>query len=146
MLVCSTGIIGTPLPMEPILDATPKLAKKLSVDGGDDAARGILTTDHKPKEVVIRGSTFTVGGMAKGCGMIAPNMATMLAFLTTDADVPRCRHAEGLQGRRRRDLQHAQRRRRDVDQRHGDAARLRPARQGRSRTSSPTRCSPRAAS
>jgi glutamate N-acetyltransferase / amino-acid N-acetyltransferase len=89
VLVCSTGIIGTPLPMEPILDASPKLAGKLSVEGAEDAARGILTTDHKPKQVVIRGSNFTVGGMAKGCGMIAPNMATMLAFLTTDADVPR---------------------------------------------------------
>jgi len=88
VLVCSTGIIGTPLPMEPILDGAPKLAKKLSVHGGDDAARGILTTDHKPKTVTIKGSTFTLGGMAKGCGMIAPNMATMLAFLTTDADVP----------------------------------------------------------
>jgi glutamate N-acetyltransferase/amino-acid N-acetyltransferase len=87
VLVCSTGIIGTPLPMDPILAATPRLAKKLSVDGGEDAARGILTTDHTPKEVVIRGSTFTIGGMAKGCGMIAPNMATMLAFLTTDAEV-----------------------------------------------------------
>ena len=87
VLVCSTGIIGTPLPMEPILDATPKLAKKLSVDGGEDAARGILTTDHKTKTVVIKGSSFTLGGMAKGCGMIAPNMATMLAFLTTDAEV-----------------------------------------------------------
>jgi len=74
--------------MEPILAATPKLAKKLSVDGADDAARGILTTDHKTKQVVIKGSSFTLGGMAKGCGMIAPNMATMLAFLTTDADVP----------------------------------------------------------
>jgi glutamate N-acetyltransferase/amino-acid N-acetyltransferase len=89
VLVCSTGIIGTPLPMQPILDAAPKLAKKLSADGADDAARGILTTDHKPKQVVIKGSTFTLGGMAKGCGMIAPNMATMLAFLTTDAEVPR---------------------------------------------------------
>ena len=89
VLVCSTGIIGTPLPMEPILSATPKLARKLSVEGADDAARGILTTDHESKQVVIKGSTFTVGGMAKGCGMIAPNMATMLAFLTTDADVPR---------------------------------------------------------
>ena len=87
VLVCSTGIIGTPLPMEPILAAAPKLAKKLSVDGAHDAARGILTTDHNPKEVLIKGSTFTIGGMAKGCGMIAPNMATMLAFLTTDADV-----------------------------------------------------------
>jgi glutamate N-acetyltransferase/amino-acid N-acetyltransferase len=88
VMVCSTGIIGTPLPMEPILNATPKLAKKLSVEGGHDAARGILTTDHKSKEVVVKGSTFTLGGMAKGCGMIAPNMATMLAFLTTDANVP----------------------------------------------------------
>jgi glutamate N-acetyltransferase/amino-acid N-acetyltransferase len=89
VLVCSTGIIGTPLPMEPILSHTPKLAKKLSIDGADDAARGILTTDHQTKQVVIHGSNFTLGGMAKGCGMIAPNMATMLAFLTTDADVPR---------------------------------------------------------
>jgi glutamate N-acetyltransferase/amino-acid N-acetyltransferase len=89
VMVCSTGVIGTPLPMDVILPATPRLAKKLSVDGGDDAARGILTTDHKPKQVVIRGSNFTLGGMAKGCGMIAPNMATMLAFLTSDAAVPR---------------------------------------------------------
>jgi glutamate N-acetyltransferase/amino-acid N-acetyltransferase len=87
VLVCSTGIIGTRLPMDKILAATPKLAKKLSVDGGEDAAKGILTTDSTPKEAVVRGSTFTLGGMAKGCGMIAPNMATMLAFLTTDADV-----------------------------------------------------------
>ena len=87
VLVCSTGIIGTKLPMEAILSATPKLARKLSRDGAADAAKGILTTDHKPKEAVIRGSTFTLGGMAKGCGMIAPNMATMLAFLTTDAQV-----------------------------------------------------------
>jgi glutamate N-acetyltransferase/amino-acid N-acetyltransferase len=89
VLVCSTGIIGTPLPIDAILVATPKLARKLSADGADDAARAILTTDHKPKQAVIRGSTFTLGGMAKGCGMIAPNMATMLAFLTTDAEVPR---------------------------------------------------------
>ena len=88
VLVCSTGIIGTPLPMEPILDGAFRLSKKLSVDGAHDAACGILTTDHQAKEVVIKGSTFTLGGMAKGCGMIAPNMATMLAFLTTDADVP----------------------------------------------------------
>jgi glutamate N-acetyltransferase/amino-acid N-acetyltransferase len=89
VLVSSTGIIGTPLPMDKILAATPKLAKKLSVEGGHDAAKGILTTDHVAKEAVVKGSTFTLGGMAKGCGMIAPNMATMLAYLTTDADVPR---------------------------------------------------------
>jgi glutamate N-acetyltransferase/amino-acid N-acetyltransferase len=87
VLVCSTGIIGTPLPMDKILPATPKLAKKLSKEGGEDAAKGILTTDHVQKEALVQGSTFTLGGMAKGCGMIAPNMATMLAFLTTDADV-----------------------------------------------------------
>jgi glutamate N-acetyltransferase/amino-acid N-acetyltransferase len=87
VLVCSTGIIGTPLPMDRILAATPKLAKKLSRDGGHDAAKGILTTDHNAKEVLVRGANFTLGGMAKGCGMIAPNMATMLAFLTTDAEV-----------------------------------------------------------
>jgi glutamate N-acetyltransferase/amino-acid N-acetyltransferase len=87
VLVCSTGIIGTPLPMDVILAATPKLARKLSAGGAHDAARGILTTDHNAKEVLVEGSTFTLGGMAKGCGMIAPNMATMLAFLTTDADV-----------------------------------------------------------
>jgi len=96
VLVCSTGIIGTPLPMDPILAATPRLAHKLSVEGGHDAARGILTTDHEAKEVVIRGSNFTLGGMAKGCGMIAPNMATMLAFLTTDADVSRAVMQEAL--------------------------------------------------
>ncbi len=89
VLVCSTGIIGTPLPMDAILPAVPKLARKLSAEGAHDAAKGILTTDHETKEAVIAGSTFTLGGMAKGCGMIAPNMATMLAFLTTDADVAR---------------------------------------------------------
>ena len=87
VLVCSTGIIGTPLPMDAILPAVPKLAKKLARSGAADAAKGILTTDTNPKEALVQGSTFTLGGMAKGCGMIAPNMATMLAFLTTDADV-----------------------------------------------------------
>lgn len=89
VLVCSTGIIGTPLPMDVILPAIPKLGSALSVAGGAEAAKGILTTDHVAKEVVVRGDGWSIGGMAKGCGMIAPNMATMLAFLTTDADVPR---------------------------------------------------------
>jgi len=89
VLVSSTGIIGTPLPMDVILPAVPKLARKLAVGGAHDAAKGILTTDSTPKEAVVRGSTFTLGGMAKGCGMIAPNMATMLAYLTTDAELPR---------------------------------------------------------
>ncbi len=89
VLVSSTGIIGTPLPMDAILPAMPLLAEKLSADGDEDAARGILTTDTHPKGGVIQGKNFTLGGMAKGCGMIAPNMATMLAYLTTDAKVER---------------------------------------------------------
>ncbi len=87
VLVCSTGIIGLELPMEKILPGIDRLATHLSRAGHSDAASAILTTDHVPKESTIAGSTFTLGGMAKGCGMIAPNMATMLAFLTTDADV-----------------------------------------------------------
>ena len=87
VLVCSTGLIGIPLPIDTILGAVPKLAAGLSIGGATQAAKGILTTDTQPKEVVVQGSTFTLGGMAKGCGMIAPNMATMLAFLTTDAGV-----------------------------------------------------------
>jgi len=85
MLVCSTGLIGYRLPMRKILTAIPALGKALSRGGGRDAAKGILTTDTRPKEAVVHGDGFTVGGMAKGCGMLAPNMATMLAFLTTDA-------------------------------------------------------------
>lgn len=85
MLVCSTGLIGIPLPIDKLLDAAPRLTDKLSRHGHVEAARGILTTDSRPKEAVVRGNGFTVGGMAKGCGMLAPNMATMLAFLTTDA-------------------------------------------------------------
>lgn len=88
VLVCSTGIIGDRLPMNKILRGIPQLAGSLSIAGGKDAARGILTTDHHPKEAVIAGEGFTLGGMAKGCGMIAPNMATMLAFVTTDAELP----------------------------------------------------------
>jgi glutamate N-acetyltransferase / amino-acid N-acetyltransferase len=85
MLVCSTGLIGYRLPMRKILGAIPALGKALSRNGGRDAAKGILTTDTRPKEALVHGDGFTVGGMAKGCGMLAPNMATMLAFLTTDA-------------------------------------------------------------
>src|SRR5207249_5283450 len=87
MLVCSTGLIGNPLPMDVILGATSGLAAGLSRDGGRSAAEAILTTDTRVKEAVVRPEGFTIGGMAKGCGMIAPNMATMLAFITTDAAV-----------------------------------------------------------
>ena len=87
MLVCSTGLIGFRLPMRRILAAIPLLGKALSRDGHRDAAKGILTTDTRPKEAAIRRDGYAIGGMAKGCGMLAPNMATMLAFLTTDAEL-----------------------------------------------------------
>jgi glutamate N-acetyltransferase/amino-acid N-acetyltransferase len=85
MLVCSTGLIGFRLPMRKILTAIPMLAGTLSREGHRDAAKGILTTDTRPKEAAVQRDSYAIGGMAKGCGMLAPNMATMLAFLTTDA-------------------------------------------------------------
>ena len=87
MLVCSTGLIGYRLPMRKILSAIPKLASTLGRDGHRDAAKGILTTDTRPKEAQLVRDDYAIGGMAKGCGMLAPDMATMLAFLTTDAEL-----------------------------------------------------------
>ena len=87
MLVCSTGLIGYRLPMRKILTAIPRLGQALSRGGHRDAAKGILTTDTRPKEAAVVRDDYAVGGMAKGCGMLAPNMATMLAFLTTDAQI-----------------------------------------------------------
>jgi glutamate N-acetyltransferase / amino-acid N-acetyltransferase len=85
ILVCSTGLIGIPLPVDLITAAAPSLVAALSVDGSSDAAEAICTTDTVRKEVVVVGDGFTVGGMAKGAAMLQPNMATMLAVLTTDA-------------------------------------------------------------
>jgi glutamate N-acetyltransferase/amino-acid N-acetyltransferase len=87
VLVCSTGLIGIPLPMGPITAGIPKLAAALAADpdAGADAAEAIRTTDTHRKEATADGPNFTVGGMAKGAGMLAPNLATMLALLTTDA-------------------------------------------------------------
>ena len=87
VLVCSTGLIGVPMPMDLLETGVPKVVAARSADGGSDAATGIMTTDSVRKEVIWEGSTFTVGAMAKGSGMLQPNMATMLAFLTTDAAV-----------------------------------------------------------
>jgi glutamate N-acetyltransferase/amino-acid N-acetyltransferase len=84
VLVLSTGVIGAPLPLDRIRGALPEAAAALSVDGGDDAAEAILTTDTRTKQAVSRGEGFAVGGMAKGSGMIHPNLATMLAVVTTD--------------------------------------------------------------
>src|SRR5690348_15553060 len=67
VLVCSTGLIGKPLPMDLILGGIPRLVKERSAEHGEKAARGILTTDSKPKQAVVKAAGFTVGGMAKGC-------------------------------------------------------------------------------
>jgi glutamate N-acetyltransferase/amino-acid N-acetyltransferase len=88
-LVCSTGRIGNRLPMARVRKGIEKAAEKLAGDNGADAARAIMTTDTRRKEFAMRfkvdGRKVTIGGMAKGAGMIHPNMATMLCFITTDA-------------------------------------------------------------
>nr|WP_246405844.1 bifunctional glutamate N-acetyltransferase/amino-acid acetyltransferase ArgJ [Modestobacter versicolor] len=86
--VASTGLIGVRLPMDLLLAGATAAAQALSADGGPDAARAIMTTDSVPKTTVQAGSGWTVGGMAKGAGMLAPSLATMLVVLTTDAVVP----------------------------------------------------------
>jgi len=84
VVVLSTGVIGAPLPMDRVLAGVDAAAAALSTGGGDDAAEAILTTDTHAKTAVARGDDFTVGGMTKGSGMIHPNLATMLAVVTTD--------------------------------------------------------------
>ena len=90
VLVCSTGLIGYPLPLGRVVDAVPGLAGSLGggAAAAEAAARAIMTTDTHPKQAYVAAGGFSVGGMAKGAGMLAPNMATMLAVLTTDAEVP----------------------------------------------------------
>ncbi|WFE39737.1 bifunctional glutamate N-acetyltransferase/amino-acid acetyltransferase ArgJ [Micromonospora sp. WMMD998] len=83
--VCSTGLIGERLPMPKLLPGVRDAVRGLSRDGGLPAAEAIMTTDTRPKTTVTRGGGWTVGGMAKGAGMLAPAMATMLCVLTTDA-------------------------------------------------------------
>jgi glutamate N-acetyltransferase/amino-acid N-acetyltransferase len=87
VLVCSTGPIGPRLPVSRIDAALPSLVSAASIAGGVDAAEAILTTDSATKTVVIEAEGYTIGGMAKGAGMLRPNLATMLAVLTTDAVV-----------------------------------------------------------
>jgi glutamate N-acetyltransferase / amino-acid N-acetyltransferase len=91
VVVASTGVIGVCLPIAKVRDGIAAAAARVSEEGGRDAARAIMTTDTHPKEVAVEfpvGSvTARVGAMAKGAGMIAPNMATMLAFFTTDAEI-----------------------------------------------------------
>ena len=92
--VCSTGLIGVRLPMDLLLAGVDDAAASLAPDGGPDAARAIMTTDTVAKEAVVAGAGWSIGGMAKGAGMLAPGLATMLVVLTTDAELP----ADALQG------------------------------------------------
>ncbi|MHB1341524.1 MAG: bifunctional glutamate N-acetyltransferase/amino-acid acetyltransferase ArgJ [Coriobacteriia bacterium] len=89
VLVASTGVIGVPLPMDLVLRGIAAASEELDLNAGAEAAEAIMTTDtflkHTAVSLDVDGVTFTVGGMAKGSGMIQPNMATMLAFVTTDA-------------------------------------------------------------
>ena len=89
ILIASTGVIGVELPMALIREHLPRI--QLAVDAGDEFARAIMTTDTHAKQIAVQteinGKTVTVGGCAKGAGMIHPNMATMLAFIATDAAV-----------------------------------------------------------
>lgn len=91
VLVASTGVIGQPLPIEPIAQALPDLVAGLTTDGSLNAASAIMTTDTIAKEVAVEfeiaGVTCKIGGIAKGSGMIHPDMATMLVFLTTDVAI-----------------------------------------------------------
>ena len=92
IFTASTGVIGEPLPDDKITTALPSCAQKLSENAWEDAARAIMTTDTYPKMVTkranIAGIKITINGIAKGSGMIAPDMATMLAFVFTDAKIP----------------------------------------------------------
>jgi glutamate N-acetyltransferase/amino-acid N-acetyltransferase len=88
VLACSTGVIGEPIHMEELLAALPGLAGSLSEDGGSDFAKAIMTTDTVRKQAQAEAGPYRIGGAAKGVGMIAPNLATMLVFVTTDAPVP----------------------------------------------------------
>jgi glutamate N-acetyltransferase/amino-acid N-acetyltransferase len=87
VLVTSTGVIARPLPMDKVRKGIKKIVKHLSSRGGHAAARAILTTDMRVKEIAVRVGKITIGGIAKGSGMIEPNMATMHAFITTDAKI-----------------------------------------------------------
>ena len=87
VVVCSTGLIGVPLAADALLAGLDEAAASLSVDGGPAAATAIMTTDTTDKQVLVQGPGWSIGGMAKGAGMLAPSLATMLVVLTTDARI-----------------------------------------------------------
>ena len=102
IIVASTGVIGQPLSIDPIAAALPELVEGLSAEGGKAAAEGIMTTDTVMKEVAVEfevgGKVSRIGGIAKGSGMIHPNMATMLVFITTDCAISPAMLQKALSG------------------------------------------------
>ena len=159
VLVLSTGVIGVLLPLEKVLGGLRAAVPALSPGGGLEAAEAIMTTDTRPKESAVTLDGFTVGGMAKGAGMIHPLLATMLAVVTTDYPLEPGEAIDFLRPGGRPELQLDLGRRRLLDERHGAAcsrtapaassARRPPTPRSRRRSaasapSSPSRSSPTA--
>lgn len=121
VIVASTGVIGQPLPIEPVIKGAAMMKGKLSKDGGTNAAEAIMTTDTIKKEMAMQaelgGKTVTIGGIAKGSGMIHINMGTMLSFVTTGGCF--CRNAGRSSARGGRgQLQYGERGRRHLNKRY----------------------------
>ena len=127
MFISSTGVIGEPPPADKIVGALPQVVRVLSADGWEVAARAILTTDTFPKGATatasIDGVEVRLSGFAKGSGMIAPDMATMLAYVFTDATLPSAVLQPLLDRGGRPVVQFDHGRRRYVDKRHGASLR-----------------------
>ncbi len=125
VLVASTGVIGAPFPIHKVEAAMPALAGGLSPNGLPDLARAIMTTDTRPKTAAREGSaggvSYSIVAVAKGAGMIRPDMATMLCFICTDADIPVSESSTGAEAVGGRVFQPHHHRRGFQHQRHGDS-------------------------
>ncbi len=132
VMVCSTGRIGVPLPIERMEATIAQMPAALAPDGSRRAAEAIMTSDTFAKEIAVEFQlgerTVRIGGIAKGAGMIDPNMATMLCFLTTDAAIGETRAAAGALGLGGAVVQPHHDRRRHEHERHRAPARERPRR------------------
>ncbi len=140
VLVCSTGLIGIPMPMDALEIGIPKLCGELTADGG--GRRGAGDDDHRHqgrRKLSPRAGAATVGGMAKGAAMLSPAMATMLAVVTTDAATDPDTLQRALAQAVRRDLRLSLRRRLPLDERHRARAGERPGGRGRRATHLPAR-------
>ena len=125
VVVCSTGLIGLANDRDDLLAGVDAATAALSYDGGAQAAEAIMTTDSVSKNTVVEGAGWSIGGMAKGAGMLAPALATMLVVITTDAVVPAAELDAALRCRDPGQLRPARLRRVHVHQRHGHGPRQR---------------------